>query len=118
MVGLVRRKIASPEAWLDFDRSPDTSWLKAAISPADIALVSGDREAARLRYTDLLRQDSEDFDAWSGLTLALDEGGATPSTRALRLRPELVKALHSRLKDAGLSQDPSIVAQWVGDALV
>ena len=117
MVGLVRRRIASPQTWLDFERSPATSWLKTATSPADIALASGEREAARVMYTDLLRQDSEDLDAWAGLTLALDEDAATLSVRALQRRPDLVKALHARLKDAGLSQDPSAVAQWIGAAL-
>jgi HEXXH motif-containing protein len=117
MVGLMRRRLTSPETWLDFDRSPDSSWLKAATSPADIALVSGEKEAARVMYTDLLQHDSEDFNAWSGLALALDVDAAARSARALQLRPELVKALHARLEGAGLSQDPSTVAQWIGAAL-
>jgi hypothetical protein len=66
---------------------------------------------------DLLRRGDEDFDAWAGLTLALDEGIATPSTRALQRRPELVKALYARLKDAGLARNPLTVAHWIGAGL-
>jgi HEXXH motif-containing protein len=117
MVGLVRRRIVSPETWRDFEGFPEFSWLGSATSPADIALVSGDKEAARPLYMDLLRRDSEDFDAWAGLTLALDEGAATPSLRALQRRPELVKALYTRLKDAGLVRNPLTIAHWIGAGL-
>ncbi|MBK3578273.1 HEXXH motif domain-containing protein [Streptomyces sp. MBT65] len=68
--------------------------------PEDIALVTGDHDTARARFTDrILHVGGADPDAWSGLGLALRAQGH-PAAEVLLRRPEFVMAVH-----AALSQD-------------
>jgi hypothetical protein len=116
MLGLVRRRIASPAQWQDFDSAHGASWLALAVSAADIALVSGQLESAKALYSDLLKRDPENFDAWSGLTLTLEDA-TVPAARALHERPELVKAVYTRLGESDTARDPTVLAEWIGAAL-
>ena len=88
-------------------------------SAAEVALVAGEPERARLLYLqDIFRDDRPT--AWGGLGLALvmtgdDPGVAetTPGAHALITRPESVRALHLALRTE--NEPPSVVdlARWL-----
>jgi len=69
--------------------------------PEDVALVTGDHDTARARFTERVLR-GPDPDAWSGLGLALRAQGH-PAAEVLLRRPEFVMAVHSAL---GHDTDP------------
>lgn len=76
----------------------------------DVALVLGDRAAATAGYLARLRVTPGDAAAWVGLGVAL-------RSAALRLRPELVRAVHHRVATrSGAAPDPADLAAWFDQA--
>ncbi|MFF7330344.1 aKG-HExxH-type peptide beta-hydroxylase [Streptomyces sp. NPDC008150] len=63
--------------------------------PEDLALVGGDHETARTRFTERILH-GPDPEAWSGLGLALRAQGH-PAADVLLRRPEFVMAVHAAL---------------------
>ncbi|MCS0601370.1 HEXXH motif domain-containing protein [Streptomyces sp. LP11] len=78
-------------------------------SAADRALLARDPTAVAA-CAELLVDEPESADAWTGLVLALGAGSATG--RLLR-RPELARAVHRELRLAGTAADPLRVARWL-----
>ncbi|MEV0681473.1 HEXXH motif-containing putative peptide modification protein [Actinosynnema sp. NPDC050436] len=76
----------------------------------DVALVHGDRAGATTGYLARLRAAPGDSAAWVGLGVAL-------GSPALRLRPELVRAVHHRVATrSGAAPDPADLAAWFDQA--
>ncbi|MEU8661052.1 HEXXH motif domain-containing protein [Actinoplanes philippinensis] len=97
--------------------------------PADLAAAAGDHDAARRGYLAELTTGSDRPGAWAGLGLILapprpaaeirpEEAGGIPASaaRALQTRPELVRAVHRAVRDAGGDADPLRLAAWIGSA--
>lgn len=82
--------------------------------PADLALVAGDREAARRGYLHELSTDPDRPGAWSGLGLILAQTRPGPAAEALRDRPELVRAVHRAVRSRGGDAGPVELAAWIG----
>jgi hypothetical protein len=62
----------------------------------------------------VLEKDPDHPSALIGLALCLPTG---PAVRALLEVPELVRAIHRRLREAGDAPAADELAGWVGDAL-
>jgi len=79
---------------------------------ADVALIDGDTVAATGLYLARIRADAADFDAWTGLGLAL-AARRVPGWRLLVNRPELVRALHQSLATRGNPPSPLDLSRWL-----
>lgn len=80
---------------------------------ADVALVDGELATAARAYSALIMIDPDRTDAWTGL--ALTQQYVTPS--ALRERPELVYAVHQRIRAlSDTVPEPLRLASWLRDA--
>jgi HEXXH motif-containing protein len=79
----------------------------------DHRLIAGSDDEARTAYRAVLDQDPEHAAALIGLGLSLPAG---PATRALLGAPELVRAVHRVLRDAGKSPVIDELAGWIGKA--
>ncbi|WP_260191716.1 HEXXH motif domain-containing protein [Actinophytocola gossypii] len=138
--GRVRPPVTVDVADLPPTPVPDGSWSRArvdlvrlALTPADLAELSdvwqtvpgatgADLAYASGRYLDAARgyraelfADPDRPSSLVGLGLALRAGGPHPAARALLHRPELVRAVHRRLRD-GHGEAPAIedIASWIG----
>ncbi|MEC4018355.1 HEXXH motif domain-containing protein [Streptomyces sp. H27-D2] len=131
----VLRRMRLTEPILDKLRdTPDG--IGAIVSGArmsDLTLVTGDAAAARRLYTaEIMAASAPDAPppdegggtrpsaaAWAGLRLALaDRDGRQPAVRALSTCPELVRDVHSAVREkAREATDPVAVATWLGRAL-
>ncbi|MEU5260185.1 HEXXH motif domain-containing protein [Amycolatopsis sp. NPDC021455] len=80
----------------------------------DFRLVTGSTDQARAAYRSVLGQDPDHPEALIGLGLSLPPG---PATRALLGVPELVRAVHRILRDAGNPPPLDELAGWIGEAL-
>jgi HEXXH motif-containing protein len=96
---LLRRQFADGEDGPGWQRKAVTAVEGAR--PEDLALVTGDHDTARARFTDRVLC-GPDPDAWSGLGLALRAQGH-PAAEPLLRRPEFVMAVHAEL---GREADP------------
>lgn len=97
------------------DGAGGPAWADAAAGavegarPEDLALVTGDHDAARAAFTDrIVRGPGPDPDAWSGLGLALRARGH-PAAGVLLERPEFVLAVHAELRRGGAGPAPDPV---------
>ncbi|WIV61288.1 aKG-HExxH-type peptide beta-hydroxylase [Amycolatopsis nalaikhensis] len=99
----------------DRDALAERGPVVPGVTQADLALVSGDVEAAVRGYRSLLATDPDVPAALVGLGLALTARGTGPAARALLHRPELVRAVHRELR-ATADADPEVeaVAEWIG----
>jgi hypothetical protein len=106
MLALARRHITAPEAGLA------ESLRVSGLTSADLALVRGDKAAARAGYLARVTADADDLHAWIGLGLA-DE-----ACSALVDRPELVRAVYLRLVERDRAPDLATFTSWIGRAMV
>jgi HEXXH motif-containing protein len=93
-----------------------TNWPLA--TPGDLAFVEGRFPQAYQRYANALATDPENDHAWSGLVLSGRRCGCDEARRAWTLRPDLVRAVWSRLRE--ITADPPVpdrVAGWIGRSL-
>jgi HEXXH motif-containing protein len=84
-------------------------------TPADFDYASGRFRTAAHGYRAELAADPASPGAWVGLGLALSGLGARPSARALLTCPELVRAVHRRIR--AHTADPAApeeLAEWIG----
>jgi uncharacterized protein len=66
--------------------------------------------AAAATFRAALAADPDDAEAWAGLALALGRAGATDAARTISERPELVRAMLTRVPDRA---DPAALADWL-----
>ncbi|WP_160144386.1 MULTISPECIES: HEXXH motif domain-containing protein [unclassified Parafrankia] len=85
--------------------------------PADVSWLEGDAHAAAIGFDRALDTSPGDPHAWSGLGLAARDAGDVSAARALAVRPELVRAVHRALSDAGRAPGRRELAGWVGAGL-
>ncbi|HTI24624.1 MAG TPA: HEXXH motif domain-containing protein [Kutzneria sp.] len=83
-------------------------------TPADIAYVSEHYAEAIDRNRAQLAIEPDHASAWVGLGLACRGYGRSAAGRALLARPELVRAVHRRLRATGEAPDPVRLADWIG----
>lgn len=108
---LLRTKATEPELFTAQVRQPTT--LPGATPRADAALCTGDYAGAAAAYTDRLRADPEDAQAWVGLGLALHAQGRDAT--ALLEHPELTVAVHRQARRlGGRPPEPTALAAWLG----
>jgi HEXXH motif-containing protein len=82
---------------------------------ADYAYATGRSDDAVTGYLAQLREDPDRPSAWVGLGLALALSGSSPAVRALLHRPELVRAVHRKLRRPdGSAPPPEQLAEWIG----
>jgi HEXXH motif-containing protein len=111
---LLRTKATDPELCASLTRRPDE--LPGTTPRGDAALCAGDYPGAATAYTDRLRTDPDDLQAWAGLGLALRAQGRDAT--ALLAHPEITVAVHLRVRAlGGQAPDPTPLAAWVGSAL-
>lgn len=79
--------------------------------PADSALADGRYSAAAVGYIQRITA-GEDRDAWAGLAVARRHTGPSASARLFAERPEVVVAVHDRLR-GGARVDPDTLAMWL-----
>ncbi|WP_410620711.1 HEXXH motif domain-containing protein [Amycolatopsis sp. cmx-8-4] len=114
-----------PDARADLVRlrlSPDgahrlaTNWSSVrGASAADFDYAAGRTEAAIAGYRAELSKAPDSPSALVGLGLALSTRGTSPAARALMHRPELVRAVHRRLRaETRDAPSPETVAAWIG----
>ncbi|MDI6103337.1 HEXXH motif domain-containing protein [Actinoplanes sp. NEAU-A12] len=77
---------------------------RSADAASDLALLSGDREAAGEGYRHAIATAPGDPHAWAGLSLAITE-------EPLRSRPEWVHAVCAALRDERIEADPVAVSR-------
>lgn len=82
---------------------------------ADLAYVSGRFSEAARRYTAELTAQPDRPDSWVGLGLALSRMRVRPGARALLSCPELVRAVHRKIRTgtAGMVAVDEL-AEWIG----
>jgi HEXXH motif-containing protein len=96
---------ALPDAW---STVPDAT-------PADFAYTSGRFTDAARGYLAELAADPDRPASWVGLGLALSGLGVRPAARALLTCPELVRAVHRRVRTgAARMAAPDELANWIG----
>ncbi|MGH3759000.1 HEXXH motif domain-containing protein [Actinophytocola sp.] len=82
---------------------------------ADLAYAAGQHASAAAGYRAELSVDPDRPDSLVGLGLALTARGVNPAARALLGRPELVRAVHRRLREHAESvPSPEQLASWIG----
>ncbi|MBU2667887.1 hypothetical protein KOI35_30685 [Actinoplanes bogorensis] len=101
-LALIRRAVVARARGRRLEPGPGTD-------PAEMALVLGDREAARTGFRARIAADPADLDAWTGLALVTDG----PARVALTGDPALVRAVHLELGGSG---DPAALAEWISAA--
>lgn len=85
---------------------------------ADLAYASGRFTDAAREYRAELSADPDRPTSLVGLGVALAACGPDPAARALLLRPELVRAVHRRLRStAAHAPNPESVASWIGQVV-
>jgi HEXXH motif-containing protein len=89
-----------------------------AIDEGDIALLYRDNTTAVHEYTRRLHKTS-DIGAWIGLAAALQHTGPPASAWVLAERPELVAALHLRIRAISAhSPEPLELTEWLARCLM
>jgi HEXXH motif-containing protein len=90
------------------------SWFRVpGALEADYRLVAGLTDEARTAYRAVLEQDPDHAEALIGLGLSLPDG---PARRALLGVPQLVRAVHRVLREAGNAPAVDVLAGWIGSA--
>ncbi|RSM49585.1 HEXXH motif domain-containing protein [Amycolatopsis balhimycina DSM 5908] len=80
----------------------------------DYYLVADRNDEARSAYQAELEKDPDDAPALIGLGLSLSAG---PAARALLAVPELVRAVHRKLRRDGVAPAAEELAGWIGEAV-
>ncbi|MDA3626592.1 HEXXH motif domain-containing protein [Saccharopolyspora sp. WRP15-2] len=102
---------------LSFVESADSaSWSAVPdATPADLAYARGQLTEAARGYRTELDADPGRPASWTGLGLALSGLGAQAPARALLTCPELVRAVHRRIRtSAANAVAPDELADWIG----
>jgi HEXXH motif-containing protein len=94
----------------DGGRAPATSPLADL---ADALLLQGRADRAESAYHRAIMAQPSDFDAWTGLGLAVAAQRKRREWRALLRRPEFAKALHAALAQVEPAPSPLAVARWL-----
>jgi HEXXH motif-containing protein len=82
---------------------------------ADLAYATGRLTDAARGYRAELAEDADRPAAWVGLGLALSGLGVTPAARALLRHPEVVRAVHRRIRaHTRTAPTPEELAGWIG----
>jgi len=84
------------------------------VREADYLLVDGRLDEARTAYAAELAADPDQASALIGLALSLPGG---PGKQALLAVPELVRAVHRKLRAAGGAPAVEELAAWTGEGL-
>jgi hypothetical protein len=97
-------------------RTPSAAWPAVPeATEADLAYVAGHIDEAVRRYNVELAANPDRPASWTGLGIALARTGERLASRALLQHPELVRALHRKLRtSARTSPRPANIAAWVG----
>jgi HEXXH motif-containing protein len=82
------------------------------IDPADAALARGDAAEAASGFRGRIAA-GPDPDAWTGLVTARLRTGPAQAAMLMAERPELLMALHERLRDQGARAGPDELAAWL-----
>ncbi|MGH3623874.1 MAG: aKG-HExxH-type peptide beta-hydroxylase [Sciscionella sp.] len=92
------------------------SWFTVPnATPADVAWATGRFVDAARGYRTELTEDPDRPASWAGLVLALSALGTSPAVQALLHRPELVRAVHRRVRSrATRAPAPEELADWIG----
>ena len=93
----------------------NTGTASAATAPGDMLLLQGHARRAEDEYLRAIAATPDDFDAWTGLGLAVAAQPGRREWRGMLRRPELVKALHDALTDSHPGQSPMTTARWLVD---
>lgn len=104
-LGLVRRYVAG---------RPDLmtpALAEAGATGSDVALVTGDRSAARRANLARIEVNADDPHAWAGLGVGVEPGSP------LRVSPELVRAVYVALRERAVDTDPEAVSRWLAGVL-
>jgi HEXXH motif-containing protein len=83
------------------------------VTAADIAYVQRDYHAALRGYRARMAVDPESVADWAGLALALRHVAPGPAADLLSTCPELVAAVHRRVRELAGSPDPEELAAWL-----
>ncbi|EFC83329.1 HEXXH motif domain-containing protein [Parafrankia sp. EUN1f] len=108
---LGRLWLSAPAAFLQAGERDAADPDYRGASPADYALVRGDRSQARRLYMEQLARSNADRRALVGLGLTLDADD--PAGRVLRERPELVHAMTEAVSRLGGMAEPAELAAWL-----
>lgn len=97
----------------------DTTGTARTVALAQIELVRGEPKLARDSYVAAVTAgfepgDPAEIHAWAGLAMAVNATEQSPAARALYDRPDLVRAVHTRLTDRAEAVDPTALADWLG----
>lgn len=80
------------------------------LGDAEIAYAQGEKVAALARYQEIISAHPDNQDAWAGQAIS----GEWPASSSLVRRPELVYALHRKIRDAGAdAPGPAELASWL-----
>ena len=80
------------------------------VSCGDVAYALGEMFGAVRHYREVIVADPDRIDAWAGFALA----GEWPETSAMTRSPELVYALHHRIRQVSLAvPDPGELTAWL-----
>jgi HEXXH motif-containing protein len=102
--------------WLPY-RNPGElrRWLSGEhIDPVDAALVCGRYDDAAVGYLRRIAA-GDDRDAWAGLAVTRRHTGSAAVATLLTERPEVVAAVHDRLRGAAHAE-PDALAIWLAEA--
>jgi HEXXH motif-containing protein len=110
---LIRLSVAGPS---DGRNALSRTWSSVpGATAADFAYVTGRFIDAARGYRAELAADADRPDAWVGLGLALWRLGVTPAARALLHYPEVVRAVHRRIRTrTSIVPAPEDLAAWIG----
>ena len=112
---LARLLLADPAAFDELLAHPATvDRYVSGATPADLACVAGDLEAAARLYIEELSGSPDRAVGWPGLGLALRADGPSPTSVALLRRPELLRAVaQAEVSATGRPPQPVELAVWL-----
>jgi hypothetical protein len=105
---MMRLQFADPE---EFGRQLGAKPDGIGTIAGDLALVTGDLDGAARIYADLVRCDSGQLDAWSGLVLALS--GQSHAAQVLLQQPELLPAVYREVRADPTAPNSLAIARWL-----
>lgn len=110
---LVRLSVGDPTI---SGNMPSTTWRGVpGATAADFAYVTGRFTDAARGYRAELAVEPDRPTSWVGLGLALSELGVSPAARALLHYPEVVRAVHRKIRvHTATAPTPEGMAAWIG----
>jgi HEXXH motif-containing protein len=106
---LIRLRLAEP-----WDVLEETWPAIPDVTASDYAYATGRVAEAERGYRRELAADPDRPAAWVGLGLALSAQGTGPAGHALLNYPELVRAVHRKIRAATAAPAPDELADWIG----